>query len=171
MSQRLQPQHRPARALRSARPAAQLAAPFPLRRSALNPLSPQVLLGLTIGAMLVAAPLANAQTSSAAEPAATADNAVTLAPITVQEKAAQVAAPYAGGQVTTGGRVGLLGDKDFMETPFSTIGYTEKYIEDRQAQNITDVIAATDPTVFSNGVSGAWAENYSIRASRPAPPT
>lgn len=163
MSQRLQPQHRAASALRRARPAAQHAAPFALRRSALNPLSPQVLLGLTIGAMLVAAPLANAQTSSAAEPAAAADNAVTLAPITVQEKAAQVVAPYAGGQVTTGGRVGLLGDKDFMETPFSTIGYTEKYIEDRQAQNITDVIAATDPTVFSNGVSGAWAENYSIR--------
>lgn len=70
---------------------------------------------------------------------------------------------YAGGQVATGGRVGMLGDKDFMETPFSTISYTEKFIEDRQARDITDVIAATDPTVFSTGMTGIISENYSIR--------
>ncbi|NBF04690.1 TonB-dependent siderophore receptor [Pseudomonas sp. Fl5BN2] len=70
---------------------------------------------------------------------------------------------YAGGQVASGGRVGLLGNKDFMETPFSTISYTEKFIEDTQAQNITDVIAKTDPAVFSNGLKGTFSENYSIR--------
>jgi iron complex outermembrane receptor protein len=67
------------------------------------------------------------------------------------------------GQVNSGGRVGLLGDKDFMETPFNTISYTEKFTQDRQAQTITDVISATDPTVFSNGVAASWSENYSIR--------
>lgn len=70
---------------------------------------------------------------------------------------------YAGGQVAYGSRVGLLGNKDFMETPFSTVSYTEKYIADRQAQNITQVIAATDPAVFSNGLTGTFSENYSIR--------
>ena len=70
---------------------------------------------------------------------------------------------YAGGQVATGGRVGLLGNKDFMETPFNTVSYTDKYIQDLQAKDITDVIAATDPSVFTNGVTGAHAENYSIR--------
>lgn len=70
---------------------------------------------------------------------------------------------YAGGQVATGGRVGLLGNKDIMETPFSTISYTDKYIRDRQAKDITDVIAATDPSVFNNGIKGAHGENYSIR--------
>lgn len=70
---------------------------------------------------------------------------------------------YAGEQVAYGSRVGLLGNKDFMETPFSTISYTEKYIADRQAQNITQVIAATDPAVFSNGLTGTFSENYSIR--------
>ena len=70
---------------------------------------------------------------------------------------------YAGGQVAYGSRVGLLGNKDFMETPFSTVSYTEKYIADRQAQNITQVIAATDPSVFSNGLTGTFSENYSIR--------
>ena len=66
MSQRLQPTRRAASALRNATPATPQPAPYVLRRSAI---SPQVLLGLTIGAMLVAAPLANAQTRSAAEPA------------------------------------------------------------------------------------------------------
>ena len=70
---------------------------------------------------------------------------------------------YAGGQVATGGRVGLLGDKDFMETPFNTISYTDKFIADRQARDITDVISATDPTVFSNGQTGAINEFYYIR--------
>ena len=70
---------------------------------------------------------------------------------------------YAGGQVATGGRVGLLGNKDFMETPFSTVSYTDKYIQDLQAKDITDVIAATDPSVFTNGLSGTHAESYAIR--------
>ena len=70
---------------------------------------------------------------------------------------------YAGGQVSTGGRMGLLGDKDFMETPFNTISYTEKFIADRQARDITDVISAADPTVFSTGMTGIISENYSIR--------
>lgn len=35
-----------------------------------------------------------------------------------------------------------------METPFSTVAYTEQYIEDMQAKDITDIIAKTDPTVL-----------------------
>nr|WP_315249752.1 TonB-dependent siderophore receptor [uncultured Duganella sp.] len=94
--------------------------------------------------------------------AAVADNETTLNTVTVTAQAAPTA-PYAGGQVSSGSRVGFLGDKDFMETPFAVTSYTAKYIEDLQARDITDVIARTDPTVFSNGVSGAWSENYSIR--------
>jgi len=104
--------------------------------------------------LTMVAPLALAQTG---EPAAT------LPTVTVSGQASGATAPYAGGQVSSGGRVGFLGDKDFMETPFSTISYTEKYIDDRQAKDLTEVISATDPSVFSNGVSGAWSENYSIR--------
>ncbi|MEG1681444.1 MAG: TonB-dependent receptor plug domain-containing protein, partial [Stenotrophomonas sp.] len=108
----------------------------------------------------LAAPFsAFAQSTEASSSAETA----TLPQVTVQGQKGAASAPYAGGQVTTGGRMGFLGDKDFMDTPFSTITYTEKFIEDRQAQSITDVISATDPTVFSNGITGAWSENYSIR--------
>lgn len=86
----------------------------------------------------------------------------TLPSVQVQEQR-RATADYAGGQVAGGGRVGLLGEKDFMDTPFSTVSYTESFIRDRQAKDLTDVIAATDPTVFSNGVTGAWSENYAIR--------
>ncbi|WP_439426914.1 TonB-dependent receptor [Stenotrophomonas sp. T8] len=86
----------------------------------------------------------------------------TLPSVQVQEQR-RVTGDYAGGQVAAGGRIGLLGDKDFMDTPFSTVSYTESFIRDRQAKDLTDVIAATDPTVFSNGVTGSWSENYAIR--------
>ncbi|RYG12344.1 MAG: TonB-dependent siderophore receptor [Burkholderiales bacterium] len=122
-----------------------------------------VIWGLTLSALSLGASTAFAQTAGQNPPAVAEGNA-TLPTVTVSgEKAGSAVVPYAGGQVSTGGRVGLLGDKDFMETPFSTISYTEKFIADRQAKDITEVISATDPAVFSNGVTGAWSENYSIR--------
>lgn len=143
-----------------------------------------VLLGLTLSALTMASPAAFAQTPDTAadarrspntsasntpisrqdtSPAQAAGQVSTLPAVTVSGQVEASTAPYAGGQVASGGRVGMLGDKDFMETPFSTISYTDKFIADRQAKDITDVIAATDPSVFSNGVTGAWSENYSIR--------
>ncbi|MCE4060363.1 TonB-dependent siderophore receptor [Pandoraea sputorum] len=86
---------------------------------------------------------------------------VALPAVTV--KADAILAPYAGEQVATGSRVGFLGEKDFMETPFSTISYTEKYIEDLQARDISEVISKTDPSVFTSGIPGESNESYSIR--------
>lgn len=111
------------------------------------------LFGLAFGA---AAPATSAQEAAEA-------GVKTLPTVTVTGQAEVPATPYAGEQVTYGGRVGFLGDKDFMDTPFSVISYTDKYIQDLQARDITDVIARTDPSVFSNGVTGAWSETYSIR--------
>lgn len=61
---------------------------------------------------------------------------------------ADLPSAYAGGQVASGSRVGLLGNKDFIETPFNTISYTDEYIQSRQAQDIGSVIGATDPSVY-----------------------
>ncbi|MGM7389807.1 TonB-dependent receptor plug domain-containing protein, partial [Acinetobacter baumannii] len=63
----------------------------------------------------------------------------------------------------TSSNVGFLGSKKFLDTPFNTISYTDKYIEDKQAKDITEVIAATDPSIYTNGASGGWSENYYIR--------
>ena len=95
--------------------------------------------------------------------AALADAAPSTLPSVQVQEQRRVTADYAGAQVAAGSRVGLLGDKDFMDTPFNTVSYTETFIRDRQAKDLTDVIAATDPTVFSNGVTGSWSENYAIR--------
>lgn len=138
----------------AASPAVPRPLPFALRRSVV---APSTLLGVGMGVLLAGVAHAQAQKASGS------DAEAALPQVTVQEKANGAVAPYAGGQVTTGGRVGMLGEKDFMDTPFNTISYTDQFVQDRQAQTITDVIAATDPTVFSNGVSGAWSENYSIR--------
>ena len=70
---------------------------------------------------------------------------------------------YAGGQVARGARVGVLGEKDFMETPFSIVGYTSEYVQDSQAKDITGIITKTDPAVYSSGAAGGINESYSIR--------
>lgn len=53
---------------------------------------------------------------------------------------------YAGGQVATGGQVGLLGNRNVMDTPFNQTSYTQKTIQDQQARTIEDVLI-NDPSV------------------------
>jgi iron complex outermembrane receptor protein len=53
---------------------------------------------------------------------------------------------YAGGQVATGGQVGLLGNRGVMDTPFNQTNYTAKTMQDQQAHSIADVVA-NDPSV------------------------
>ena len=54
--------------------------------------------------------------------------------------------PYAGGQVATGGQLGILGERGFMDTPFNQSNYTSKVIADQQARSVMDVLA-NDPSV------------------------
>jgi iron complex outermembrane receptor protein len=54
--------------------------------------------------------------------------------------------PYAGGQVATGGQLGLLGNRDVMDTPFNQTSYTAKKAQDQQAKTIRDVLV-DDPSV------------------------
>ncbi|WP_421999598.1 TonB-dependent siderophore receptor [Reyranella sp.] len=64
--------------------------------------------------------------------------------------------PYAGGQVATGGQLGLLGNRDVMDTPFNQTSYTAKKVQDQQAKTIRDALA-DDPSVrgyFPDGSIG-----------------
>jgi len=54
--------------------------------------------------------------------------------------------PYAGGQVATGGQLGLLGNRDVMDTPFNQSNYTAKKIQDQQAKTLRDALI-DDPSV------------------------
>ena len=69
---------------------------------------------------------------------------------------------FAGGQVARGGRLGLLGNMDFMDTPFSTINYTADFIENQQARTLADVITQ-DPSVHQVRSSNQLYEAFTVR--------
>lgn len=69
---------------------------------------------------------------------------------------------YAGGQVARGGRLGMLGNRDFMDTPFNQTSYTSKTIEDQQARSLADVLA-NSPGVRAPTPSDGVFDNFSIR--------
>jgi iron complex outermembrane receptor protein len=46
---------------------------------------------------------------------------------------------YTGGQVASGGRVGLLGNRSIFDIPFSQTNYTEQLMRDQQVRSIYDV--------------------------------
>ncbi|MCT6718486.1 TonB-dependent receptor [Acidovorax sp. K2F] len=110
----------------------------------------------------LAAPAAWAQaTASGTEP-----DGKTLSTVTVNASAdasAQGLSPaYPGGQVARGGRAGILGTKDAMDTPFSITSYTNELIQDRHARSVGDVLQ-NDPTVRVARGFGNFQEAFFIR--------
>lgn len=108
------------------------------------------------------APAAWAQaTASGTEP-----DGKTLSTVTVNASAdasAQGLSPaYPGGQVARGGRAGILGTKDAMDTPFSITSYTNELIQDRHARSVGDVLQ-NDPTVRVARGFGNFQEAFFIR--------
>jgi len=97
---------------------------------------------------------------------APASTAGTLSTVTVEASADASAEglskPYAGGQVSRGGRVGILGTQDVMSTPFSTTSYTNELIQNQQAKSVADVLQ-NDPTVRVARGFGNFQESYFIR--------
>ncbi len=53
---------------------------------------------------------------------------------------------YPGGQVARGARLGVLGNRDYMDTPFNTSSYTSLTLQDQHAQDLIDV-AVNEPAV------------------------
>jgi iron complex outermembrane recepter protein len=70
--------------------------------------------------------------------------------------------PYAGGQVAKGGRVGVMGNQDAMDTPFSINAYTNELIQNQQAKSVGDVLL-NDPSVRVARGFGNFQESYFIR--------
>ncbi|MFT4955069.1 MAG: iron complex outermembrane receptor protein [Brevundimonas sp.] len=76
----------------------------------------------------------------------------------------QVSVPpaYEGGQVAAGGRVGLFGAMDIMDTPFNVTSYTEELSRNQQARSVADVLQ-NDPAVRVSKGFGNFQELYVIR--------
>tara|TARA_R110002167_G_scaffold1352_2_gene6023 strand:- start:9216 stop:11366 length:2151 start_codon:yes stop_codon:yes gene_type:complete len=70
--------------------------------------------------------------------------------------------PYAGGQVARGGRVGLFGAMNVMDTPFASTSYTEELVRNQQARSVGDVLQ-NDPAVRVSKGFGNFQELYVIR--------
>lgn len=88
------------------------------------------------------------------------DGQATLAEVKVTaqaERADGLPGTYAGGQVARGGRMGLLGNVDVMDTPFNTTSYTSQLVEDRQAATVLDVLQ-NDPSVRQSAAPGEMAD-------------
>ena len=107
-----------------------------------------------------------ARAQSQAVPSDDGKPAQTLPTVTVSASADASAGglkpPYAGGQVARGGRVGILGSQDIMDTPFSVTNYTQALIQDQQAQSIADVLQ-NDPAVRIARGFGNFQQVYIIR--------
>lgn len=69
---------------------------------------------------------------------------------------------FAGGQVARGGQMGVLGNQDYMDVPFTQTSYTSKLIEDQQAEDIGDVLA-NDPSVRESFGFGNQSKVFIIR--------
>ncbi|MFY9292779.1 MAG: TonB-dependent receptor [Methylorubrum rhodinum] len=70
--------------------------------------------------------------------------------------------PYAGGQVGTGARIGMLGNRSVLTTPFNVTGYTAKLIRDQQAQTLADVVQ-NDPSVRNDAPTYSERDSFFIR--------
>lgn len=86
---------------------------------------------------------------------ATDVNAVYSGPTTLPEV-------FAGGQVARGARLGMLGNKDVMDTPFSVTSYTAKTLADLQTVTVADALER-DPSVRSTGQTGGIVDSFFVR--------
>lgn len=99
---------------------------------------------------------------SAEEAATLTGNEVQLATTTVNAQAERLPEAYAGGQVARGGQLGLFGNKDAMDVPFSLMAYTAQTVEDKQATTLADVLE-NDASVRFTTSTGHMYENFSVR--------
>ncbi|MFC4275788.1 TonB-dependent receptor [Achromobacter aloeverae] len=120
---------------------------------AMRPLS----LALAMRAALTYAALGAAPLVGNAWAQATPDTTTTttLAPVSVVGTATtqgDVLPPaYAGGQVAKGGRMGVLGEQDAANVPFSVTSFTSKLIEDQQAKSLGDVLRNDSSVQITKG--------------------
>jgi iron complex outermembrane recepter protein len=98
-----------------------------------------------------------------ADPAASEDKLETIVVTASADASAQGVQPaYAGGQVARGGRVGIFGSQDIMDTPFSITNYTQELIANQQAASVGDVLQ-NDPAVRVARGFGNYQQLYMVR--------
>lgn len=108
------------------------------------------------GAMVVTAFGAAAQTSVSAPK---------LGEVTVPGKTEAIGGlqkTYSGGQFARGGSLGILGNTDLMDVPFSTTIYTSELIDNQQALSVADVVM-NDASVRPLTSRGGFGDDFQVR--------
>ena len=82
--------------------------------------------------------------------------------ITVDASQVELRDSFAGGQVSRGGRAGILGNLDMMDSPFASTNFTADIIREQQARSIADVLQ-NDPVVRVAKGFGNFQELYVMR--------
>lgn len=123
---------------------------------------------LAVATAMACASLAMMPSASAEENSSpTASSAEAVLPTVAVTASADASAggllpAFTGGQVARGARMGLLGNQDLMNTPFSANAYTSELIQDQQAKSVGDVLL-NDPSVRVARGFGNFQESYFIR--------
>lgn len=95
---------------------------------------------------------------------ATTESAPVLGAVTVRGHRYRNDLPpaYAGGQMARGGRLGLLGNVDYMSAPFNITSYTNKTLRDQQVHTVADVMQ-NEPSVYVANNQTGINEDFQIR--------
>ncbi|MBU1350680.1 MAG: TonB-dependent siderophore receptor [Gammaproteobacteria bacterium] len=116
--------------------------------------------GLVLAAAGVAAQTAGTTHTGAAAPSGTA-----LKEVVVSDQAEAIGGlqkTYAGGQFARGGSLGILGNTDLMNVPFSTTNYTSELIQNQQALSVADVVM-NDASVRTLTSRGGFGDDFQVR--------
>ncbi len=105
----------------------------------------------------LAGQIAMAQTSQSAT-----DRDDVLEYVIVNGSQVELPPDYAGGQIARGGRTGLFGNLDVMDTPFNSTNYTAEFMRNLQARSVADVVQS-DPGVRVARGFGNFQELYVVR--------
>jgi len=94
--------------------------------------------------------------------AVTSGGDAVMAPVTVTANNYGLPEAYAGGKQARGSRIGMLGDQDVMDTPFSTVAYTAQAMEDQQARTLGEVLVNDASVRLSTSAQG-FSEDIQVR--------
>lgn len=89
----------------------------------------------------------------------------TLSAVTVtsgDQSVSLLSKPYAGGQVASGVRLGVLGNISNLKAPFSTTSYTAEAVNNQQSNTIAEAVNR-DPSVRYTVLPGGNVDNLYIR--------
>ena len=115
-----------------------------------------------LAAFLLASSAAHAQTILMEPAGDTQTMPTVLVNASADASAEGLSKAYAGGQVARGGRMGILGAVDMMDSPFGSTSYTQQFIADQQARSVGDLLQS-DPAVRMSRGYGNFQEVYVIR--------